>query len=300
LSTNRTVQRHSTPTSQVIEDLIIVASQCYSRLSASLSTNTPLSTVLILPYQTHTHTHKDQTTNITTTDQTMQYCLIHGIDFRLPHPISIEGPKSLASHPTWVARKQLVRDEWKAREEANEAMLEASPPASKHGRLLSVATWHYINCLRVDMGATLDHDDLTNEDFRSTLPPAMLATAPPAIKGTWNHIKEAHRFFKKTRQERAALHLPVPPRGATSCSCKCCSTCERASKKRKQIKWQARLLKDQEKAEKKWKFKHNVGMNMLIWKLLGEVAEEKKEEEKKEEKKKEKEKEKEKEKKHTP
>jgi hypothetical protein len=200
------------------------------------------------------------------------------------------APQSLESHPAWVARKQLVRDEWKARKEANEVMLEAGPPASKHGRLLSVATRHYINCLRVDMGATLDHEELTNEVFRSTLPPAMLATAPPAIKGTWNNIKEAYRFFKKTRKERAALHLPVPPGGATSCSCECCRTCECASKERKQIKWQAQLLKSQEKAEKKWKFKRVAGMTMLIWKLLGEVAEEKKEKEKKEEEKKEEEK----------
>jgi hypothetical protein len=140
----------------------------------------------------------------------MQYTLFTGIGFGIPHPLSIHAPKSIASHPTWVARKQLVRDECKARKEANKAMLEAGPPASKHGKLLSVATRHYINCLRKDAGATLEHDQLVNEDFRSTMSPEMLATAPPAIKGTWNNTKEACRFFKKARKERAALHLPGP------------------------------------------------------------------------------------------
>jgi hypothetical protein len=212
----------------------------------------------------------------------MQYTLFTGIGFGIPHPLSIHAPKSIASHPTWVARKQLVRDECKARKEANKAMLEAGPPASKHGKLLSVATRHYINCLRKDAGATLEHDQLVNEDFRSTMSPEMLATVPPAIKGTWNNIKEACRFFKKARKERAALHLPGPPAGATSCSCECCSPWEYASEQRKLIKWQARLLKDQKKAEKKWKWKHAVGMHVLIWKLLKEEKKEKIDKEKKE------------------
>jgi hypothetical protein len=260
-----------------------------------------LSTVLILPYQTHTHTHKhthththththkDQTTNITTNDQTMRDRLFYKL--RLCHPVGIEAPESIASHPAWVTRKQLVRDEWKAREEATEAMRVAGPPASKFDKLLSVATRHYINCLRKDVGATLEHDELVNEDFRSTMSPEMLATAPPAIKGTWNNIKEAYRFFKKTRKERAALHLPGPAAGATSCSCECCSAWEYVSKQRKLIKWQAQFWEEQDKADDKWSFMRNVGIIMLVWKLLNEEEKETKEKEKKEKKEK---------KKHTP
>jgi hypothetical protein len=191
------------------------------------------------------------------------------------HPLHIGAPRPVDSHPAWVAYKQLVRDEWEARKEANEAMLKAGPPTSKHGRLLSVETRHYINCLLEDVGATLDHDRITNEDFRSELTPEELATAPPAIKGTWNTIKEANRFFKKTRKERAALHLPVPPGGAISCSCECCSAREYVSKQRKLIKWRVQLRKDHEKADEKWKFKHVVGMFKLVRKLEKELKEEK-------------------------
>jgi hypothetical protein len=212
----------------------------------------------------------------------MQYTLFIGIGFGIPHPLSIHAPESISSHPTWVARKQLVRDEFKALEEANEAMRVAGPPASKHGKLLSVGTRHYINCLRKDLLATLEHDQLVNEDFRSTISPEMLATAPPAIKGTWNNIKEAYQFLKKTRKERAALHLPGPPAGATSCSCECCSVWEYVSKQRKLIKWQTQFWEDRGKADDKWSFMRTVGIIMLVWKLLNEEEKETKEKEKKE------------------